>query len=61
MSNKARSRTKVAEVIPRPDGQYCVNMAAAMVKVAMLMQFASLRLSAYNTLHWLPDAELTST
>jgi len=46
MKNRVRSSTKVAEVIPRPDGQCCVNMAAAMVKVIMLMQFASLSLSA---------------
>lgn len=43
MSNKAGRRTNVAAVILKLDCQYCVNIAAAVVKVTMLIQFANLR------------------
>ncbi|KAL8708757.1 MAG: hypothetical protein Q9220_006399 [cf. Caloplaca sp. 1 TL-2023] len=41
MKYMVNSKTKVADVIPKLEGQYCVNMAAAMVKVTMLIQLAS--------------------
>ena len=37
-----RSNMMVAGATPRPGPQYCVNIAAAMVRVTMLMQLASL-------------------
>ena len=37
-----RSSTKVAGAVPKLESQYCVNIAAAMVNVTMLMQFATL-------------------
>lgn len=42
MKNIAKRRTKVAAVIPKLDCQYWVNIAAAMVKVTILIQLASL-------------------
>ena len=41
----ASRKTTTAHAILIPPGQYCVNMAAAMVNVTVLMQFASLRKS----------------
>ena len=32
----------VAGATPKPEPQYCVNIAAAMVRVTVLMQLASL-------------------
>jgi len=37
-----KSSTNVTGVTPKPEPQYCVNIVAAIVKVTMLMQFASL-------------------
>ena len=37
-----RSNITVAGAMPKPGPQYCVNIAAAMVRVTMLMQLASL-------------------
>ena len=44
MKKIARRRTNMAEVISKDlEPQYCVNMAAATVKVTVLIQFASLQ------------------
>ncbi|KAI4161569.1 MAG: hypothetical protein L6R39_000059 [Caloplaca ligustica] len=45
MKNKATRMTKVAAVIPKPESQYCVYIAAATARVTMLMQFANLWMS----------------
>lgn len=42
MKNKAKSNMNIADPMLRLEVQYCVNIAAAMVKVTMLMQFANL-------------------
>ena len=42
MKKIASKRTKMAEVMLKLESQYCVNMAAAIVNVTMLIQFASL-------------------
>ena len=46
MKNIASRRMKTADAILKLESQCCVNMAAAMVNVTVLMQFANLRRSA---------------
>ena len=48
MKNIASKSMNVADVMLKFESQYCVNMAAAMVKVTVLMQFASLDNLAKN-------------
>lgn len=54
------SRTKVAGAMPKPGPQYCVNIAAAMVNVTMLMQLASLLSSISVPSLYQLDVSLTS-
>ena len=45
MKKMASKSMKTANGILKSEGQYCVNMAAEMVNVTQLMQFANLRTS----------------
>ena len=50
----------VAEEIPRSDDQYCEKTEAAMVRVVMLIQFASLE-SVVKSIKVMDGTERTNT